>query len=430
MSELSAHDPEPATGPGPDAAGFPAAQPAAAPQQLPPDPALDGALAAGAAGPVPAPRLAGRSRHGKRLVAEPAGEREPLTPQQRLLVLDAWVRSGLPAADFAPLVGVSRHTLYSWKKRFDEHGPAGLTDQPRGAPDGSRLPEVTKRTILLLKQSHPDWGCQKISDLLLRGPALPASPAAVARVLRDAGYALEDVPAHASHEPPAHRFERAAANQLWQTDLFTFMLKRQNRRAYLVAFLDDHSRFVTGFGLHASQSTALVLEVLRAALDAFGSPQEILTDNGSQYVTWRGTSAFTKELQRRGIRQVVAAPRHPQTLGKIERFWGSLWRECLEAAVFVDLADARKRLGHYVDHYYWLSYCPSTQCACFPEGFSLDVAPVRSPVRLRARSTMLLCGHPCVCAPARLCSCAVTRASARPLDYPAGRCRLEVRTSE
>src|SRR5262249_5242416 len=97
--------------------------------------------------------------------------------------------------------------------------------------------------------------------------------------------------------------------------------------------------------------TALVLEVLRAALDAFGSPEEILTDNGSQYVTWRGTSAFTKELSRRGVRQVVAAPRHPQTLGKIERFWGSLWREGLEAALFVDLADAGKRVGHYVDHY-------------------------------------------------------------------------------
>jgi transposase InsO family protein len=352
MSELPAHDPEPAPGLDPDTAGFPAAQPAAAPQQLPPDPARDGQLPEEpAAGPDPAPRLAGRSRHGQRLVAQPAGPPQPLTPQQRLLVLDAWVRSGLPAADFAPLVGVSRHTLYSWKKRFDEHGPAGLADQPRGAPDGSRLPEVTKRTILLLKQSHPDWGCQRISDLLLRGPALPASAAAVARVLRDAGYAREDVPGHAPHEPPVHRFERAAANQLWQTDLFTFLLKRQNRRVYLVAFLDDHSRFVTGFGLHASPSTALVLEVLRAALDAFGSPEEVLTDNGSQYVTWRGTSAFTRELHKRGIRQVVAAPRHPQTLGKIERFWGSMWRECLEAAVFVDLADARRRLGHYVDHY-------------------------------------------------------------------------------
>jgi transposase InsO family protein len=51
-----------------------------------------------------------------------------------------------------------------------------------------------------------------------------------------------------------------------QTDLFTFVLKRQNRRVYLVAFLDDHSRFIVGYGLHASQSSALVLEVLRAAL--------------------------------------------------------------------------------------------------------------------------------------------------------------------
>ena len=30
---------------------------------------------------------------------------------QRLLVLDTWKRSGLPARDFAPLVGLSKHTL-------------------------------------------------------------------------------------------------------------------------------------------------------------------------------------------------------------------------------------------------------------------------------------------------------------------------------
>jgi transposase InsO family protein len=353
MSELCPRDPQPTVVTDPVPAGFPADQTAAASQQLPSaaGPREQQPGAEPGDGADHAPRLAGRSRRGKRLVAEPGPERSPLTPQQRLLILDAWIRSGLPASDFAPLVGISKHTLYAWKKRFEEHGPAGLTDQPRGAPDGSKLPEVTKRTILLLKQAHPDWGCQKISDLLLRGPALPASAAAVARVLRDAGYALEEHAAHQPHEPPDHRFERAAPNQLWQTDLFTFMLKRQNRRVYLVAFLDDHSRFITGFGLHASQSSALVLEVLRASLDAFGSPEEILTDNGSQYVTWRGTSAFTKELHKRGIRQVVAAPRHPQTLGKIERFWGSLWRECLETAVFVDLADARRRLGHYVDHY-------------------------------------------------------------------------------
>jgi transposase InsO family protein len=302
--------------------------------------------------PPPAPRSSRPPLSGR---GGPAGQRLPttqtqFTPEQRLLVLDAWRRSGLPAGDFAPLVGISKHTLYSWQKKFQAEGPAGLADKPKGAPAGSRLPEPTRRAILMLKESHPDWGCQKISDLLLRGPALPASPAAVARVLREAGYVTRDEPSK-PHVPKVTSFERAKPNQLWQTDLFTFMLKRQNRRVYLVAFLDDHSRFVLGYGLHASQSTALVLEVFRAAISGFGTPEEVLTDNGTQYVTWRGKGAFTKECEKRGVKQIVASPHRPQTLGKIERFWGTLWRECVETAVFADLGDARQRIGLFIDHY-------------------------------------------------------------------------------
>jgi transposase InsO family protein len=297
-------------------------------------------------------RRPGRPR-GRRLVAPApsAPTRTPLlTAEQRLLLLDTWQRSGLPAADFAALVGISKFTLQGWKKRFDAEGPAGLMDQPKGAPRGSRLPELTKRTILMLKQANPDWGCQKISDMLQRGPALPASASAVAQVLHEAGYQMEEVPTR-PHPDKVRFFERAKPNQLWQTDLFTFVLKRQNRRVYLVAFMDDHSRFLVSYGLHASQSSALVLEVLRSAIASHGTPEEILTDNGSQYVTWRGKSAFTRELEKRGIKQVVAKPRRPQTLGKIERFWGTLWRECIESAVFVDLGDAQKRIGLFIDHY-------------------------------------------------------------------------------
>jgi len=169
-------------------------------------------------------------------------------------------------------------------------------------------------------------------------------------VLHEAGYEMQEVPTK-SHTPPIHSFERAKPNQLWQTDLFTFTLKRQNRRVYLVAFMDDHSRFIVGYGLHATQSAMLVIEVMRAAVAAYGVPAEILTDNGSQYVTWRGKSQFHRELEKLGIEHTVARPRHPQTLGKIERFWGSLWRECLEASTFLDLADARQRIGLYIDHY-------------------------------------------------------------------------------
>ena len=121
--------------------------------------------------------------HGRRLARPEQAATPVFTYEQRLLVLDLWLRSGLPAGDFAPLVGLSKFTLDEWKRRFEADGPAGLANRPKGSPRGSRLPEVTRRTILMLQQSHPDWGCQRLSDTLLRGPALSASPAAVARVL-------------------------------------------------------------------------------------------------------------------------------------------------------------------------------------------------------------------------------------------------------
>jgi transposase len=117
---------------------------------------------------APAPRARRRGTLAR------AAERPvmPLSPQQKLLLLDTWQRSGLPARDFGALVNISRHTLYAWKRRFQELGPAGLMDQPRGVKKGSKLPELTRRTIVMLKQAYPDWGCERISDMLVRGPAL------------------------------------------------------------------------------------------------------------------------------------------------------------------------------------------------------------------------------------------------------------------
>ena len=221
----------------------------------------------------------------------------------------------------------------------------------RGAPRGSRLSEPTQRAILMLKQAHPEWGCERIREVLLRGEGYSASPGAIAAsaCARTATSWKTSRPARI--QPAVQHFERARPNQLWQSDLFTFLLKRENRRVYLVVYLDDHSRFIVGYGVWASAGGALVREVLEAAIANFGAPEEVLTDNGPQYVTWRGTSAFAKLLERRGIRHLVARPRRPQTLGKTERFWGTLWRECVEAAVFVGLDDARRRVGHFIDHY-------------------------------------------------------------------------------
>jgi transposase InsO family protein len=291
-----------------------------------------------------------RQGTGRRLTPEQEAKKLSFAPEQRLLVLDVWKRSGLPAGDLASLIGLSRHTLYDWKCKFEKWGAEGLLDQPRGGPRGSRLPEATKRAILMLKEAHDSYGCQRISDLLARGAGLAASAGAVAKVLHDAGYVLVEEPTRPHGQEPKE-FERAGQNQMWQTDIFTFILRRQNRRVYLIAFMDDHSRFIVSYGVHSCPSTALVLEVFRAGISSFQAPEEVLTDNGPQYATWRGKSAFSKECDKLGIKQILASPRHPETLGKIERYWRTLYEDLIKDAVFLDLEDARHRIGLFIDHY-------------------------------------------------------------------------------
>lgn len=323
---------------------------------LPPPPPHGGARAAAPSDepPLTVARLVaggGRPRVARTVKAEEAGPREALKPEQRLLLLDTWKRSGLAATEFAALVGVSAHTLYEWKRKFESRGPAGLaTKQGAARRRGSQVPEPVRRAILMMKEAHPDWGQERLSEMLNRAEGFAVSPGAIGRVLEEGGYVVE-LARQRPNEPPEQRFERARPGELWQTDLFTFLLKRENRRVHLVAFMDDHSRFIVGYGLHASASGALVREVLEAAIANFGAPKEVLTDNGPQYVTWRGTSAFARLLERRGIRHVVARPRNPRTLGKAERFWGTLWRELLEGAIFQGLEDARRRIGQFVDWY-------------------------------------------------------------------------------
>ena len=72
-------------------------------------------------------------RHDLSCVGELARPAASLTPEQRLL-LDSWRRSGLPAGDFGPLVGVSKHPCTpgtaSWKRK----APPGWRISPAAGP--------------------------------------------------------------------------------------------------------------------------------------------------------------------------------------------------------------------------------------------------------------------------------------------------------
>ena len=180
-----------------------------------------------------------------------------------------------------------------------------------GRRSGGRLPELTKRTILMLKQAHPEWGCQRISDMLVRGPALPASASAVARVLREAGYEMEEVPTRA-HKAPVRTFERAKPNQLWQTD-FTYLKVNVWGWYYLSTILDDYSRYIIAWKLCSTMRAEDVTDTLDMALAASGLDQanvrgrpRLLSDNGSSYVA----GDLPKWMKEHDMKHVRGAPYH------------------------------------------------------------------------------------------------------------------------
>jgi len=105
----------------------------------------EGRGAGGAAGAREPFRGPGRPNRLKKTVRPEAGREREFTGEQRLLMLDTWLRSKLPATEFSELVGVRAHTLYSWRKRFEKDGPAGLVGRRKGSK-GSRLPLRPERT--------------------------------------------------------------------------------------------------------------------------------------------------------------------------------------------------------------------------------------------------------------------------------------------
>jgi len=65
---------------------------------------------------------------------------------------------------------------------------------------------------------------------------------------------------------------------MWQTDIFTFRLG--GRYAYIVAFMDDYSRFIVGADLFRSPTAQAVIEVYRVAAGEKIKVEQLTADVG------------------------------------------------------------------------------------------------------------------------------------------------------
>ena len=259
------------------------------------------------------------------------------------------LEEGLPVGLLCKEVGVSKSADSSLGEGVSGAGRGGVTGSEGVFGKQKKLPGPVREKIVEIKKREPFFGVKRISHLLKRVFFLSASPETVRRTLQEESLIVPSKKKHPANITRPRFFERSTPNQMWQGDIFTFRLG--GRYAYLVGMIDDYSRYMVGLELYRSQTADQVIEVYRRAVGEYGVPKEVLTDRGRQYTNWRGTTRFERELGKDRVKHIKSQAHHPMTLGKIERFWKTIYEEFLVRAQFGSFEEAQERIRQWVKYY-------------------------------------------------------------------------------
>lgn len=226
--------------------------------------------------------------------------------------------------------GITRPCGYKWKRRFDQCGLLGLMDQSRRphSSASSTASEVVEAVIAERKQ-RPAWGARKIRKRLEMQGIRPPSERTVNRILKGAGLVET-----AKKEKACQRFARSRCNALWQMDHKSAFRIKWKERVVPFGVIDDASRYCLGLWPLTNKGYEATWSNLWGLFGHMGLPEAILSDNAPLFAGVHGPSTFEANLMRLGIDVLHGRTYHPQTQGKIERFFGTVQRELLNNSFF------------------------------------------------------------------------------------------------
>src|SRR5215472_10835569 len=231
-------------------------------------------------------------------------------------------------------------------------GPGGR--RPHPGATGSDTVELIVTLRKELAGQGLDAGPHTICWHLQHHHGIVVSAATVSRHLTRAGLVTPD-PAKRPRSSYL-RFEAEQPNECWQSD-FTHWRLAGGAGTEIICWLDDHSRYVLHLAAHQRVTGPIVVAAFRAACTAHGAPASTLTDNGTVYTARfagggrRGRNGLEHELARLGIRQKNGKPNHPQTQGKIERFWQTLKKWLAAQPRPVTIAQLQALLDTFTGYY-------------------------------------------------------------------------------
>src|SRR5437588_2922045 len=216
-------------------------------------------------------------------------------------------------------VKVSRPTLDRWIRSWRAGGFDALAPKPRRS-----VPVIPRELLELaadLKREAPKRTAVQIAEL---SKATRGSSPSARTIQRH--FAMTGLNRTPDGRPPKAfgRFEALAPNDLWTGDALHGPVVAE-RKCYLFAYIDDHSRLLPGYRWGFAEDTLRLEAALRAGLAARGVPRGMHVDNGSAYSSrWLERACGVL-----GIRLVHSKPGEPAGRGKIERFFATVRQEFL-----------------------------------------------------------------------------------------------------
>ena len=223
-------------------------------------------------------------------------------------------------ADLAEEWCVKKRTIYRWIQKAGKEPSAREKKCKKKSGRPKKYPESVFDRIIELKTDIPGRSARMIRKIL-KGEIHDECPSLslIDKFLRKQGLSKNNKYRSKGYS----RYVRDKPNDLWQIDIAGYQVLDDIGRVYLIGIIDDCSRFIVGAEYFKSEEVKNIIIVLRDAFMAYGRPNQILSDNGTQFRNVRGqlNTRYSNLLTSLGIEPIYSRPYYPQSKGKIERWF-------------------------------------------------------------------------------------------------------------
>lgn len=248
---------------------------------------------------------------------------------------------------------ISKATILNWVKRYEDGGRKIEALFPESRGDRGRMRSINDEQIdalVVLRKVHPKLSTPRLVEKAkAQGVFPPGSEVSMASIYR---LLKLHKAKRQKAEQDRRKFEVQMSNDLWQSDCMhgpKVLHEGKQRKTYLFAIIDDHSRLITHGQFYFAETLENYLDCLWTAMRKRGLPRKLYVDNGASFRSHRlqiGCAALEVGLR-------YAKPYRPQGKGKIERFFRTVRSQFLaELTEGVRLEELNRLFNRYIEERY------------------------------------------------------------------------------